>query len=76
MGDSDAAQAVALIRALRVLLNEMNRQLPSLEQRGCRPEAAALRRDIKEARAHIDKLQIRYLSDKKVPARVLARQAR
>src|SRR6516225_4696798 len=72
MGDCQAAQAVELIRALRNQLHEMTTQLAWVERldvtsrngRACamRMEAAALRRDIKEARDHIDRLQRRYLN--------------
>ena len=68
----DAAQALELIRALRDQLHEMTTQLAWVERldvtgrngRACamRMEAAALRRDIKEARDHIDRLQRRYLN--------------
>jgi hypothetical protein len=68
----DAAQAVELVRALRDQLHEMTTQLAWVERldvtsrngRACamRMEAAALRRDIKEARDHIDRLQRRYLN--------------
>jgi hypothetical protein len=69
---SDAAQAVELIRALRHQLHEMTTKLAWVEHqdvtarngRACamRMEAAALRRDIKEARDYIDQLQRRYLN--------------
>lgn len=73
MGERDAAQAVALVRALCDLLDEMTRQLTWLEHRDSRLEAAALRRDITEAQTHINRLQRRYLSgDGHAPARQLA----
>lgn len=76
MGNSDAAQAVELIRALCEVLDKMTRQLAWLEQRGVRLEAAALRQDIDEAQAHINRLQRRYLEDDKHSrARQLANQA-
>ncbi len=77
MGERDAAQAVALIRALCDLLDEMTRQLTWLEHRDARGEAAALRQDINEAQTHINGLQRRYLnSDRHAHARQLAKQAR
>ena len=67
-----AAQAVVLIRALRDQLREMTHHLAWVESRGVtgtngRPsamqlEADALRRDIAEAHALIDRLQRRYLN--------------
>jgi hypothetical protein len=77
MGDSDAAQAVELIRALCEVLDKMTRQLAWLEERGVRLEAAALRQDVNEAQAHINRLQRRYLEedDRHTPARQLAQQA-
>lgn len=69
---SDAAQALELVRALRHQLQQMTTQLAWVEHqdvtsrngRACamRMEAAELRRDIKEAQFHIDRLQRRYLS--------------
>jgi hypothetical protein len=66
------AQAVEFVRALRHQLREMSAQLGCLERqdvirtkgRACamRSEAAALRRDIREAQVLIDRLQRRYLS--------------
>ena len=72
MADCNRAQAVELIRALRCLLREMTVHLAWLEDHDVvtasngRPsaipvDAAALRRDIQEAQAHIDRLQRRYL---------------
>jgi hypothetical protein len=71
MADCNRAQAVELIRALRCLLREMTVHLAWLEDHdvtasnGRAPaipvDAAALRRDIQEAQAHIDRLQRRYL---------------
>jgi hypothetical protein len=68
----DVAQAVELVRALRDRLHEMTTQLAWVERqdvtgrngRACamRMEAAALRRDIQEARTLIDRLQRRYLN--------------
>lgn len=72
MDDSSRAQAVELIRALHTQLREMTTQLAGLspqdgrETNGraseMRTDAAALRRDIQEAEAHIDRLQRRYLA--------------
>lgn len=66
----DVAQAVEMVRALRVQLVEMTSQLAWIERqdvtgrnaRACamRIEAAALRRDINEAQILIDRLQRRY----------------
>jgi hypothetical protein len=68
----DIAQALELVRALRHQLHEMTTQLAWVERqhvtgrngRACamRLEAAALRRDIKEAQVLIDRLQLRYLN--------------
>jgi hypothetical protein len=68
--DCEAAQAVELARALRHQLHEMTTQLARVERqdvtgrkgRAVRMEAAELRRDLKEAQMHIDRLQRRYLS--------------
>jgi hypothetical protein len=68
MGGDDpsvAAQAVEFIRALRVQLREMTGRLTWIERQGVtgkssreiRLEAAALRRDITEAKVLIDRLQ-------------------
>jgi len=72
VGDHHAAQALELVRALRHQLHEMTAQLAWLERqdvpgrngRACamRQEAAALRRDIKQAQFFIDRLQRRYLN--------------
>jgi hypothetical protein len=71
VGESQAAQAVEFIRALRVQLLEMTSQLAWIERRdvtawnaracAMRVEAAALRRDITGAKVLIDRLQRRYL---------------
>lgn len=75
MGESDAAQAVELVRALCEVVDEMTRRLTWQEDRGARPEAAALRRDIDEAQAHINRLQRRYLrGDRHAPVRQFAEQ--
>jgi hypothetical protein len=76
VGEYDAAQAVALVRALCDLLSDMNRRLIRLEHHGSRLEAAALRRDIYEAQTHINRLERRYLrSDEHKLERELARQS-
>jgi len=72
MGDHDAAQALELVRALRGQLHKMTAQLAWVIRqdvtgkngRACamRLEAAALRRDIREAESLIDRLQRRYLN--------------
>jgi hypothetical protein len=70
MQDCDPAQAAELIRALCRRLREMTHHLARIEGRDVpgpngnpmRLEAAALRRDIAEARMHVDRLQRRYLS--------------
>jgi hypothetical protein len=66
MGACEVAQAQAreLIRALRDRLREMTAKVALLERQdvALRLEAAALRRDIAEAHALIDRLQSRYLS--------------
>ncbi|ORW31514.1 hypothetical protein AWB91_14525 [Mycobacterium paraense] len=72
MDRQQVAQAVELVRALRVQLGEMTSQLGWIERqnvrtsnaRACtlRAEAAMLRRDIKEAQSLIDRLEHRYLN--------------
>jgi hypothetical protein len=72
MGTHQIAQAVELVRALRYELREMTTQLACVERqdvtvrngRACamRLEATALRRDIREAKLLIDRLQRRYLN--------------
>ena len=72
MDDCSRAQAVELIRALHGQRREMTTQLASLQSQELaatngrasemRRDAAALRRDIQEAQAHIDRLQRRYLT--------------
>jgi len=69
--DGKPPQAVEFIRTLRVQLLEMTSQLTWIERQdvtgrnarayAMRVEAAALRRDIAEARVLIDRLQRRYL---------------
>jgi hypothetical protein len=69
MGRYEVAQALELVRALRHQLREMTTQLARVERQGVgrngracamRSEAAALRRDIREAEALIDRLNRRY----------------
>jgi hypothetical protein len=77
MGEHDAAQALILVRALCEWLDKMTRQLSSVEHHDSQLEAAALRRDINEAQAHINRLQSRYLdADGYTAARQLVQQAR
>jgi hypothetical protein len=85
MGDRrNAAQAAELARALRDQLRDMTTQLARVESRvlgvttwnrpahETRLDAAALRRDIAEAKRHMDRLQRRYLSgDERVPGRCI-----
>jgi hypothetical protein len=61
LGERDAAQAVVLIRALSDVRDKMISQMTWLERHGAQLEAAALRRDINEAQAHIAGLQRRYV---------------
>jgi hypothetical protein len=61
MGERDAAQAAVLIRALSDVRNKMISQVSWLEKHDSPREAAALRRDINEAQAHIAALQRRYM---------------
>lgn len=73
----DVAQAMELVRALRDQLRQMTREMARLEHLytcgtstqapAIRCEAAALRRDINEATAHIDSLQLRYLNGTRHP---------
>lgn len=58
--DRDTAQAEALIRALSNVQAEMASRVTRLDTHTARREAAALRRDINEAQAHISRLQSRY----------------
>ena len=70
MNGWQAAQAVEFIRVLRVQLGKMTTQLAQIERqdvtgrnaRACamRVEAAALRRDITEAKVLIDRLHRQY----------------
>jgi hypothetical protein len=71
-GDCEVAQARELIRALRDRLGEMTTQLAWVERQdvarsngragALRLQEGRLRRDIREAQGHIDRLQLRYLS--------------
>jgi len=81
-----AAQAVQLISALHAQLDEMTARLAWLERTGAttkkhslasamRFEAAALRRDIDEARALIDGLCSRYLGGARLPPETARRPA-
>ena len=61
LGERDAAQAQALIQALCVVRDKMISQMSWLEKHGRQLDAAALRRDINEAQAHITNMRRRYL---------------
>ena len=75
MGERDAPQAAELIRALRELRDEMIDRMTWLEKHDRQSDAAALRRDVNEAQAHITRLHRRYWGrDIQAPQR--ARQAR
>jgi hypothetical protein len=75
MGERDAAQAAVLIRALSDVRDKMISRMTWLERHGAQSEAAALRRDVNEAQAHVIGLQRRYLGGD-VQAAQPARQAR
>jgi hypothetical protein len=75
MGERDAAQAEALVRALCDVRDTMIGQVNWLEKHGSPLDATSLRRDIHEAQAHITGLQRRYLGGA-VQAAQPARQAR
>jgi hypothetical protein len=75
MGERDAAQAAQLIRALREARDKMISQMTWHEKHDRQLDAAALRRDINEAQAHITHLQRRYLG-RAVQASQPVRQAR
>ena len=81
------AQAVELVRALRHQLRKMTAQLACVERQDVtrtngrahemRLEAAALRRDIREAQVLIDRLRRRYLSgDERTQQRPAGGQSR
>jgi hypothetical protein len=61
IGERDAAQAAVLIRALGDVRDKMISRMTWLERHGAQSEAAALRRDVNEAQAHITRLHRRYL---------------
>jgi hypothetical protein len=72
MDDCQRAQAVELVRALCRQLHEMTTKLERIERQGVgtngracamRLEAAALRKDIREAQRLIDRLRRRYYLD-------------
>jgi hypothetical protein len=71
MGDYQRAQAVELVRALCHQLHKTTTQLDQVERQGVknarscaiRLEATALRKDIRDAQRHIDRLQRHYLDD-------------
>ncbi|WP_428340295.1 hypothetical protein [Mycobacterium sp.] len=67
IGDRDFAQAEALIHALNNVRAEMVSRMTRLEKHNAQRGAAALRRDINEAEAHISRLQSRYLG-REIPA--------
>jgi hypothetical protein len=54
-------EAAILIRALSDVRDSLISRMTRLERHGAQSEAAALRRDINEAQAHITHLQRRYL---------------
>jgi hypothetical protein len=87
LGGWQGAQAMEFIRTLRVQLLEMTRQLTWIERQdvtgrnarayAMRAEASALRRDIKQAQALIDRLQRRYPnSDERTQQHPTGRQRR
>lgn len=61
IGEHDAAQAEVLIGALSDVRDKAIGQMNWLEKHDSPLDAAALRRDINEAQAHIARLQRRYL---------------
>jgi hypothetical protein len=61
MGERDAAQAAELIRALREPRDRMIDRMTWLEKHDRQSDAAALRRDVNDAQAHITHLHRRYL---------------
>ena len=75
MGERDAAQAAVLIRALRELRDQMIDRMTWLEKHDRRSDAAALRRDVNEAQAHITHLHRHYLGRDIQPSQPV-RQAR
>jgi hypothetical protein len=75
MDERDAAQAAVLIRALSDVGDEMISRMTRLERHGAQSEAAALRRDVNDAQAHITRLHRRCLGGD-VQASQPVRQAR
>ena len=75
MGERDAAQAAELIRALRELRDKMIDRMTWLEKHDRQSDAAALRRHVNEAQAHITHLHRRYLG-RDIQATQPVRQAR
>jgi len=75
VGERDAAQAAQLIRALCEVRDKMISQMTWLEKHDRQLDAAALRRDVNEAQAHITRLHRRYLGGD-VQASQPVRQAR
>jgi len=75
VGERDAAQAAQLIRALSEVRDKMISQMTWLEKHDRQLDAAALRRDVNEAQAHITRLHRRYLGGD-VQASQPVRQAR
>ena len=75
MGERDAAQAAVLIRALSELRDKMIDRMTWLEKHDRQSDAAALRRDVDQAQAHITHLHSHYLG-RDIQAPQSARQAR
>jgi hypothetical protein len=75
VGERDAAQAAQLIRALCEVRDNKISQMTWLEKHDRQLDAAALRRDVNEAQAHIARLHRRHLSGD-VQASQPIRQAR
>jgi hypothetical protein len=75
MGERDAAQAAALIQALCEVRDKMIDRMTWLEKHDRQSDAAALRRDVNEAQAHITHLHRHYLG-RDIRAPRPARQAR
>jgi hypothetical protein len=75
MGECDAAQAAELIRVLRELRDKLIDRMIWLEKHDRQSDAAALRRDVNEAQAHITHLHRRYLG-RDIQASQPVRQAR
>ena len=75
MGERDAAQAEALVRALCDVRDKMISQVNWLEKQDAPLDARGLRRDINEAQTHITRPHRRYLGGD-VQASQPIRQAR